>query len=76
MEMEEEEEEDLLSMRLRFSIVAAATSERRRPPVAQANSSRARSRCPRRVSSQVANKACSGSLVRARCFRGRAPRCA
>src|SRR5208282_3486810 len=46
-------------------MTAPVTSERRHPPLAQANSNRARSRTPIRPSVHVASMASSGSFVRA-----------
>src|SRR3546814_649006 len=55
-------------------MLAAATSLRRRPPLAKAKESRARSRRPSRLSSQVASMASSSGKVIAVFFRDRSPR--
>jgi hypothetical protein len=59
-----------------LSIVALTTSERRRPPLENANSSRARSRSPASDESHVLSSASSGSRDSAGFFWGRAPRLA
>jgi len=48
-----------------FSIVASVTSDLRLPPLDHAKRRRARSRTPRRESSQVARRASNGSFVNA-----------